>query len=129
MHVFDTYTCASLVVLRGHNGKVRALTPHGAEALLPCMSPTSSLCHQPAPAWFLYPQVRSLWWSPDDATLITAGVDGAVYEWRVQEGRRARDFVQKGWSYTAVVSRGAEMRQCCCRVVADWRFWVNTKRH
>ncbi|PRW57644.1 Cilia- and flagella-associated 57 [Chlorella sorokiniana] len=67
VHVFDTYTCASLVVLRGHNGKV-----------------------------------RGLWWSPDDATLITAGVDGAVYEWRVQEGRRARDFVQKGWSYTAV---------------------------
>ena len=59
-----------------------------------------------------YSQVRSLWWSPDDATLITAGVDGAVYEWRVQEGRRARDFVQKGWSYTAVVRTGVIFEQC-----------------
>ena len=49
------------------------------------------------------PQVRGLWWSHDDATLVTAGVDGAVYEWRVLEGRRTRDFVQKGWAYTAVV--------------------------
>ena len=103
--------------------------PHGAEALLPCKSLISSPCHQPVFACSFYLQVRSLWWSPDDATLITAGVDGAVYEWRVQEGRRARDFVQKGWSYTAVVSRGAEMMQCCCRVVADWHCWVNIKRH
>lgn len=66
--------------------------------------------HQHAPActlpFCLSPQVRGLWWSPDDAALVTAGVDGAVCEWRVQEGRRARDFVQKGWSYTAVVSVG-----------------------
>ena len=56
---------------------------------------------------FLYQrplQVRGLWWSCDDTTLVTAGVDGAVYEWRVLEGRRARDFVQKGWTYTSVVS-------------------------
>lgn len=26
VHVFDTYTCTSLVVLRGHNGKVRAMS-------------------------------------------------------------------------------------------------------
>jgi hypothetical protein len=36
--------------------------------------------------------------------LLTAGIGGAVYEWRVLEGRRARDFVQKGWNYTCVVS-------------------------
>ena len=49
-------------------------------------------------------QVRGLWWSADDSMLLTAGIDGAVYEWRVLEGRRARDFVQKGWNYTCVVS-------------------------
>ncbi|KAL4457336.1 hypothetical protein ABPG75_012201, partial [Micractinium tetrahymenae] len=54
VHVFCTYTGASLAVLRGHNGKV-----------------------------------RGLWWSSDDTALVTAGVDGAVYEWRVLEGRRA----------------------------------------
>lgn len=52
------------------------------------------------------PQVRGLWWSPDDASLVTTGVDGAVYKWRVLEGRRTRDFVQKGLSYTAVVGGG-----------------------
>ena len=56
----------SLAVLRGHNGRVRAL-----------------------------------WWSADDTVLVTAGVDGAVYGWRVLDGRRERDFVQKGWAYTA----------------------------
>jgi len=30
VHVFDTYTCASLVVLRGHNGKVGSL-PHRSQ--------------------------------------------------------------------------------------------------
>lgn len=49
-------------------------------------------------------QVRGMWWSYDDTTLVTAGIDGAVYEWRVLEGRRARDFVQKGLTYTCVVS-------------------------
>jgi len=48
-------------------------------------------------------QVQGMWWSSDDTTLITAGIDGAVYEWRVLEGRRVRDFVQKGWTYTCVV--------------------------
>ena len=49
-------------------------------------------------------QVRGLWWSADDSMLLTAGIGGAVYEWRVLEGRRARDSVQKGWNYTCVVS-------------------------
>ena len=53
----------------------------------------------------LLSQVSGLWWSPDDSTLVTAGLDGAVYEWRVLEGRRTRDFVQKGWNYSGVVSR------------------------
>lgn len=50
--------------------------------------------------------MRGLWWSSDDSNLVTAGADGAVYEWRVLEGRRARELVQKGWTYTAVVSAG-----------------------
>ncbi|KAL4457327.1 hypothetical protein ABPG75_012192 [Micractinium tetrahymenae] len=72
VHVFCTYTGASLAVLRGHNGKV-----------------------------------RGLWWSSDDTALVTAGVDGAVYEWRVLEGRRVRDFVQKGWTYSCVAGMHA----------------------
>jgi hypothetical protein len=48
-------------------------------------------------------QVRGLFWSSDDSMLVTAGMEGAVYEWRVLEGRRTRDFVQKGWSCSCVV--------------------------
>eukprot|EP00887_Chlorella_sp_A99_P007960 scaffold12.g7960.t1 len=48
-------------------------------------------------------RVRSLWWSADDAVLVTAGVDGAIYEWRVLDGRRDHDFVQKGWAFTSAV--------------------------
>lgn len=47
--------------------------------------------------------MRSLWWSSDDSMLVTAGADGAVYEWRVLEGRRTRDHVQKGLACTCVV--------------------------
>lgn len=72
VHVFQTYTGASLAVLRGHNGRV-----------------------------------RSLWWSTDDTVMMTAGVDGAVYEWRVMDGRRERDFVQKGWAYTCATGTSA----------------------
>ncbi len=65
-----------------------------------------------ASSWRCLPaQVRSLWWSVDDTMLVTAGSDGAIYEWRVLEGRRHRDFVQKGWNYTCVV--GAPVGPSC----------------
>ncbi len=44
-----------------------------------------------------------MWWSADDTVLVTAGVDGAIYQWRVLDGKRERDFVQKGWAYTCAV--------------------------
>ncbi len=28
-------------------------------------------------------KVQSIWWSPDDATLLTCGAEGAIYRWRV----------------------------------------------
>lgn len=154
VHVYCTYTAASLAVLRGHNGKVglglgEQGGVHGCGGMhagpavfpllqltqlltlwsnagvtlpdrwrCPCAVPRAPL---PCSASFVYKsfpysfpprrtsfppeaQVHGLWWSSDDATLVTAGMDGAVYEWRVLEGRRTRDFVQKGWNYTCVVS-------------------------
>ena len=54
--------------------------------------------------------MRSLWWSADDSALLTAGVDGAVYQWRPLDGRRERDFVQKGWAYSCAVGRCSWLR-------------------
>lgn len=41
------------------------------------------------------PQVRSLAWSPDDAKLVSAGMDGAVYEWRLRDMKREKEHVLK----------------------------------
>lgn len=70
-------------------------------------------------------KVRSLWWSADDTALVTAGVDGAIYEWRVLEGRRVRDFVQKGWAYNCAVGGwlgrpGVGGKGVCVEGVLKW---------
>lgn len=40
-------------------------------------------------------KIRSLWWSPDDSRLLSAGADGAVYEWAVRDMRRDKEHVIK----------------------------------
>lgn len=49
-------------------------------------------------------QVRSLAWAPDDAHLISAGMDGAVYEWRLKDFKREKENVLKGVNYTSVLA-------------------------
>jgi len=39
--------------------------------------------------------VRSLAWLPDDTKLVSAGVDGAVYEWRLKDFKRSKENVLK----------------------------------
>ena len=48
--------------------------------------------------------MRALAWSDDDTHLISAGADGAVYDWHLQDQRRERESVLKGCSYTSVVT-------------------------
>lgn len=40
-------------------------------------------------------RVRSVIWSPDDQRVVTAGADGAVYEWRLQDFKREKENVLK----------------------------------
>ncbi len=40
-------------------------------------------------------KVRSLAWLPDDTKLVSAGVDGAVYEWRLKDFKRSKENVLK----------------------------------
>lgn len=49
-------------------------------------------------------KVRSLCWTADDSGLVSAGMDGAVYEYNViQEGRRISDWVLKGTNFSCVI--------------------------
>ncbi|GBF89931.1 cilia- and flagella-associated protein [Raphidocelis subcapitata] len=49
-------------------------------------------------------KVRGLCWSADDSRLLTAGADGAVYEWRLSDLKREKENVLKGCIYSAVAS-------------------------
>lgn len=68
IHVFNTYTCECIRMMRGHNGKV-----------------------------------RSLFWSQNDSQLISAGMDGAVYQWDLKENKRDGEYVKKGCNYTSAI--------------------------
>mmetsp|Transcript_22834 Transcript_22834/g.63112 ORF Transcript_22834/g.63112 Transcript_22834/m.63112 type:complete len:1547 (+) Transcript_22834:150-4790(+) len=49
-------------------------------------------------------KVRSVHWAPDDAHIVSAGMDGAVYEWRLKDFKREKENVLKGCNYTSVLS-------------------------
>ncbi len=49
-------------------------------------------------------KVRALFWSQDDTRLISAGVDGAVYEWRLKDLKRDKENVLKGCNYATVLA-------------------------
>ena len=50
-------------------------------------------------------KVRSIYWTADDDKIVSAGADGAVYEWKVKEMKRDgdRDNVLKSCQYHSVV--------------------------
>ncbi|KAM4587838.1 cilia- and flagella-associated protein 57 isoform 2-T2 [Odontesthes bonariensis] len=47
-------------------------------------------------------KVRAIEWSLDDRRLVSCGMDGAVYEWNTQSGKRESESVLKSCSYTGV---------------------------
>ena len=49
-------------------------------------------------------KVRSVCWSADDTKIVSAGLDGAVYEWKLKDFKREKENVLKGCNYTCVVS-------------------------
>lgn len=46
--------------------------------------------------------MRGIEWSLDDTRLVSCGMDGAVYEWNTQTGKRESESVLKSCSYTGV---------------------------
>ena len=51
-------------------------------------------------------KIRSIFWTSDDTKIVSAGMDGAVYEWGIKEFKRdgERDNVLKSCQYTSVVA-------------------------
>lgn len=47
--------------------------------------------------------VLTIQWSLDDTHLVTAGEDGAIYNWCVRTGKRINESVQKGTEYRGLV--------------------------
>ena len=47
--------------------------------------------------------MRSISWTADDARLVSAGMDGAVYEWQLNGFKRVSENVLKSCAYTCAV--------------------------
>ncbi|KAK2862634.1 hypothetical protein Q5P01_002167 [Channa striata] len=47
-------------------------------------------------------KVRGIDWSLDDSCLVSCGMDGAVYTWNTQTGKRESESVLKSCSYTGI---------------------------
>ena len=48
-------------------------------------------------------KVKSIYWTQDDRCVISAGMDGAVYEWQLKDFKRTSENVLKSCSYTCAV--------------------------
>lgn len=48
-------------------------------------------------------KIKRITWTLDDYKVITAGADGAIYEWDVQSSKRTADIVERGIQLVSVV--------------------------
>ena len=48
-------------------------------------------------------KVRSLYFTPDDSVLVSAGTDGAVYTWNTREFKRETEHILKVCSYSSAI--------------------------
>ena len=47
--------------------------------------------------------VKSLYWSLDDTNIVSAGLDGAVYERKIGQTARTQEYIQKGCKFTSAL--------------------------
>ena len=70
--------------------------------------------------------MKSLAWLPDDTKLVSAGVDGAVYEWRLKDFKRSKEKVLKASLCCAVLVL------CCavlCHAMLCGVVWCDALHH
>merc|ERR1719223_1555700 len=57
-------------------------------------------------------KVRSVCWTDDDTRLVSAGTDGAAYEYDIlKEGRRVSDWAEKGTNFSCVIAHTDTAKQ------------------
>ncbi|KAJ3163963.1 Cilia- and flagella-associated protein 57 [Geranomyces variabilis] len=49
-------------------------------------------------------RIKSLCWTPNDAYLVSAGADGAVYSWNLAELKRDNEYILKSTSYSCAIT-------------------------
>ncbi|KAJ3149277.1 Cilia- and flagella-associated protein 57 [Geranomyces michiganensis] len=49
-------------------------------------------------------RIKSLSWTPNDAHLVSAGADGAVYSWNLAELKRENEYILKSTSYSCAIA-------------------------
>lgn len=54
-------------------------------------------------------RIRHLHWNVDDASLVSAGSDGAIYIWSLETMKRDSENVLKSCSYTSAVFMNASV--------------------
>lgn len=55
-------------------------------------------------------QVRSIWWAYDDFSIVTSGMDGAIYEWSLKTWERSREYVTEGCPQTCAIGTKSSNR-------------------
>lgn len=91
-------------------------------------------------------QVRAICWSSNDNSIVSAGADGAVYEWRLSDQKREKENVLKGCQYRWVPAVQCGRHQAPClratlnlgvqhevgceqyaAVMSEWAYIIATK--
>lgn len=92
IHVYSFISCENVLNLKGHSGKVsRGVLRADCFSTCSSLNVFNHVC-----------QVRSIEWSVDDSRLVSCGMDGAVYEWNTQTGKRESESVLESCSFTGV---------------------------
>ncbi|KAJ3227958.1 Cilia- and flagella-associated protein 57 [Clydaea vesicula] len=48
-------------------------------------------------------KVKSLYWSPDDNFIVSAGADGAIYTWNIRDLKRESEYILKTCAFSSAI--------------------------
>ena len=105
MHIVLVICCGPCTEV--HMSKVCLRSQHAGSAASPAWRICNPMCRAHAA------KVRSIWWSPDDTTLLTCGADGSVFQWRVAGLARLKEFALQARARAQVICTPLLSAQIC----------------